>query len=72
MIEYYKRYILWGCTLMMKIPGYRTYGRFMHRHYTRNFWRTWTIMVGINIATYIGLKKFMAYQQAKLEEEMIR
>lgn len=50
LINWYKSYVLWSCRVMQRIPGYRKYGRFLERHYTKHFWTTWLVMMGSSIA----------------------
>lgn len=48
MIEGYKRFVLWNCRALQHIPGYRTYGAWMERQYTKRFWTTviWNMVAG--------------------------
>ena len=66
MIETYKRFVLWNCRLMSKIPGLKRYGKFMERHYTEHFWRTWAINCALSIAQALVWRKLVN----KLQEEV--
>lgn len=63
MINWYKRYVLWTCRVMQRIPGYRTLGRWMEEQYTKRFWTTviWNTVLGfvINLALTRWLKRWL-------------
>ena len=46
----FKRFVLWNCRVMQHIPGFKRYGRFMERHYTKHFWRTYLTVFVTSIA----------------------
>lgn len=55
MINAFKRLVLWQCRVMQHIPGYRAYGRFLERHYTKHFWTTYIVSILVSIAINVGL-----------------
>lgn len=67
MISMYKRFVLWNTSVLARIPGYRTYGRWMHKQYTQRFWTTWFINFAVSMGTYFGFVWWMRRQQEKLE-----
>jgi hypothetical protein len=48
-INLYKRVTLWGARVMQHIPGFRRWGRFMERQYTKRFWTTIIINMAIGL-----------------------
>jgi len=65
-INLYKRFVLWNCTLVSKvpIPGYRRYGQWLHRQYTKRFWTMWLI----NMAMSLGIAAWFRH----LHNEIVR
>lgn len=71
MLSLYKKMVLWNCRVLSRIPGYRTYGSFMLRCYTKRFWTTWFINIASSVLMYFGMLRLIDWIVNRSDERSL-
>lgn len=72
MFNWYKRFVIAHMRWLQKFPGLRTYGRFMERHYTKHFWRTFITASAIGAVINLVAARYLKAQKPSNDRDRLR